>query len=149
MHAPRARNFCGTSSGSKCAWCRWHMRPQCIGRTFCVRLAPYRIDCNCPHKQLPAPKTATRTRKKKASMHAMAGHCTCKGCKAQWDLCTILGPMHLLTSLVYVRLNMTPNIFLRVRIPLALPGPIAEHASRVLPGPLGATVCTRPLVAAS
>ena len=82
--------------------------------------------------------------KKKASMHAMAGHCTCKGCKAQRDLCTIVGPMHLLTSLVYVRLNMTPNIFLRVRIPLALPGPIAEHASRVLPGPLGATVCTRP-----
>ena len=39
------------------------MRPQCIGRTFCVRRAPYRIDCNCPHKQLPAPKAATRTRK--------------------------------------------------------------------------------------
>ena len=72
MHAPRARNFCGTSSGSKCAWCRWHMRPQCIGRTFCVRRAPYRIDCNCPHKQLPAPKAATRTRKKKGK-HACHG----------------------------------------------------------------------------
>ena len=52
--------------------------------------------------------------------------------------------IHLLASLVYVRLNMTPNIFLRVRIPRALPGPLAEHASRILPGPLGATAYTRP-----
>ena len=30
-------------------------------------------------------------------------HCTCKGFKAQQNLCTSLGPMHSLTSLVCVR----------------------------------------------